>query len=49
MWLLLRKEAKSSQATVMVFTIAASLSGPFIMARPQVFSYGFKPIICVII
>ena len=41
LWLLVQKEAKSSQATVMVFTIAASLSGPFIMARPQVFSYFF--------
>ena len=41
LWLLVRKEAKSSQAVMMVFTIAASLSGPFIMARPQVFSYFF--------
>jgi hypothetical protein len=41
LWLLVQKEAKSSQAAVMVFTIAASLSGPFIMARPQVFSYFF--------
>lgn len=41
LWLLCRQEEKNTQVTVMVFTIAASFSGMFIMARPQVFSYFF--------
>jgi hypothetical protein len=41
LWLLCRQEGKSTPATVMVFTIAASFSGLFVMARPQVFSYFF--------